>query len=645
VNSLKIDNEFVFQQLVSSVKEYAIFVVDLSGNIASWNDGAQLIKGYQASDIIGKHFSIFYPDEDIKSGRPEEILKIVLLKSKFEEEGWRVRKDGTKFWASILINEIKDKHGNTTGFAKITRDLTERKNVEKERIEMVADQQASAAIRRSELKLRAIFELSPIGISLVAIDGTFIDVNQTLCDILGYTQEELYRLKFQELTLPEDRELSKKGGEDLVSGRVKNIHLEKRYLHKTGKIVWAYVSATMLRDETGSPQYFISQTSDITEKKLVQNKIKEQKLFLRAVLDALPVALICKDAQNDFRISLWNKCASDMWGISAEDAIGKNDNDFFPKDQADFFLKKDLETLQSKSILDIPEVPIQTKNNGIRYLHTKKVPIFDTHGNGQFILGISEDITDKKNSETIIEAQRLNLINAGNMTALGEMAGGIAHEINTPLAIITSAADQVSVLLNESPLQIEKIKRKVGQINSTAQRVAQIVRGLRIFSRDSTSDPWVNTSLKQAIADTVSLCAKKFQNSEIQIDINIVEDSLIFCVPTQISQVILNLMNNSFDAIEKLADKWVRFDFIKNDSTVKLIFTDSGSGLDLNVQQKLMQPFFTTKEVGKGTGLGLSISKGIIENFKGKLYYEPKCKNTCFVIELPLSKNIERKTA
>ncbi len=641
----KIDSELLFQNLVSSVKEYAIFMLDLNGHVASWNDGGQNIKGYKESEILGKHFSIFYPEEEKQNGKPSQILKTVLSKGKFEEEGWRVRKDGTKFWASVLISQIKDTSGKTTGFAKVTRDLTDQKKIESERIEIAAQKQASIAIEKNESKLRTIFELAPVGIAVVGMDGTWIQANKNLCDIMGYSREELYKLKFHELTHPEDREKSRRVGEDLTRGLAKNIHLEKRYIHKTGKIIWTHLSVSLIRDENGIPMHYISQTLDITEKKLVQDKVEEQKLFLKTVLDALPVALFCKDAQNEFRISLWNKCAADTWGISSEDALGKNDNDFFPKEQAEFFRLKDLETINSGNVVDIPEEPILTKNNGTRFLHTKKVPIFDIHGKVRFILGISEDNTDKKTSEKLIEEQKIRLVTSGKMTALGEMAGGIAHEINTPLAIITSAANQVSELLDESPLQTEKIKSKVKKIDSTALRIAQIVRGLRIFSRDSTNDPWVDASLQQMISDTVALCSEKFKNNGIQINIDIPQDCFVSCVPTQISQVILNLLNNAFDAVSNLPEKWVKFELQRSHSAVKLIFTDSGNGLDKSVQEKLMQPFFTTKEFGKGTGLGLSISKGIVESFRGKLYYDPKCKNTCFIVELPVAENEKRKTA
>src|SRR5205085_5606013 len=118
----------IFQLLVSAVRDYAIFMLDPNGNIVTWNAGAQRIKGYTADDIIGKHFSIFYPEEDKQSKKPERELEIAERTGVYEEEGWRLRKDGSRFWANVVITAVHDEHGNLRGFAKVTRDITERKN-------------------------------------------------------------------------------------------------------------------------------------------------------------------------------------------------------------------------------------------------------------------------------------------------------------------------------------------------------------------------------------------------------------------------------------------------------------------------------------------------------------------------------------
>jgi PAS domain S-box-containing protein len=142
-----------FRLLVDSVRDYAIFMLDPSGRIVSWNTGAERIKGYAAAEIIGEHFSKFYPKEDVDSGKCEMELEMAARDGRFEDEGWRIRKDGTPFWANVVITALRDGSGSLVGFAKVTRDLTERREAEEARIKLAAEQKArEAAEAASEAK-------------------------------------------------------------------------------------------------------------------------------------------------------------------------------------------------------------------------------------------------------------------------------------------------------------------------------------------------------------------------------------------------------------------------------------------------------------------------------------------------------------
>ena len=149
-----------FRLLVASVKDYAIFMLDPSGRVATWNAGAERIKGYRADEIIGQHFSRFYPPAEVLAGKPGHELEVAGREGRFEDEGWRLRKDGTRFWANVIITALHDPSGRLTGFGKVTRDLTERHRLEEERLRLARGEgaqrgaAASAVIVPSETETR-----------------------------------------------------------------------------------------------------------------------------------------------------------------------------------------------------------------------------------------------------------------------------------------------------------------------------------------------------------------------------------------------------------------------------------------------------------------------------------------------------------
>lgn len=161
------------QLLIESVRDYAIFLLDTQGRVVTWNPGAQRIKRYTFDEIRGRHFSVFYPREDIEKGKPDYELKIAAQEGRFEDEGWRIRKDGSPFWANVVITALKDENGTLLGFGKVTRDLTQRKWA-------------------MEANFEKLFRSSPNPILLSTLDdGRFIEVNEAYCELLGYAREEL----------------------------------------------------------------------------------------------------------------------------------------------------------------------------------------------------------------------------------------------------------------------------------------------------------------------------------------------------------------------------------------------------------------------------------------------------------------------
>lgn len=239
--------------------------------------------------------------------------------------------------------------------------------------------------------------------------------------------------------------------------------------------------------------------------------------------------------------------------------------------------------------------------------------------------------------KTVLE-QKERLVLSSKMSALGEMASGIAHEINTPLAIISMRVDEMNELMEEGQLTDDQVKTGLRETKATANRIANIVRGLRMFSQDGQRAEPQMAGVYGVVEDTLSFCTEKFAENGVTLKFKVnasVKDLQFECRPTEISQVLLNLLNNAYDAVSVLSEKWIRIHVDDLGDDIEISVIDSGTGISKEIQENVMKPFYTTKDVGKGTGLGLSISKGIVESHGGTLAIDNESPNTRFKVRLP----------
>lgn len=244
-----------------------------------------------------------------------------------------------------------------------------------------------------------------------------------------------------------------------------------------------------------------------------------------------------------------------------------------------------------------------------------------------------------KKVEELDQARAIN-IQSSKLAALGEMAAGIAHEVNNPLAVIVSANSLNRRFIQKSQsldLDVkEKLLLNIANIESTCLRIGKIIQSLLAFSRDGQKDPFEKTSIRKVILESIDLCRSKARQKNVEIKISEISENVVYPMRSiPFSQVIVNLISNAIDAIESLDEKWIRIDVNENDQIIQISVTDSGHGIEKEIAEKMMQPFFTTKIVGKGTGLGLSISYGIIKDHGGNLSINMESKNTQFLISLP----------
>jgi signal transduction histidine kinase len=235
-----------------------------------------------------------------------------------------------------------------------------------------------------------------------------------------------------------------------------------------------------------------------------------------------------------------------------------------------------------------------------------------------------------------LDTQRMAMVNSSRLASLGEMSAGIAHEINNPLAVIDGTTRLIARQLEANlEIDVKKLDNYLSKISKMVSRITKIVNGLRAFSRDGSQEPITQFPIGKFFNDISDLCHASLLHKNVHMQFFADDPAVVLSGrEVQLSQVLINIINNSADAVEHLDEKWINVDCVVEEEHVLIAITDSGKGIPEEIQTKMLQPFFTTKELGKGTGLGLSISLGIIESHGGSLTYCQNHKNTRFEIRL-----------
>lgn len=263
----------------------------------------------------------------------------------------------------------------------------------------------------------------------------------------------------------------------------------------------------------------------------------------------------------------------------------------------------------------------------------------NSKGNEIFIVGI--DVTQRKENETLIQEQRKQLFVQSQFSALGEMASGIAHEINNPLSIISALAHLLKDLAEKDNLNKKSVLDIFGNIESTVKRISSIIKGLRNIARNPTKDEAEYICFQDILNDVFPLFEEKFKSKGIEIrkelPVEVIQKKTML-QKVQISQVLINLLNNSFDEIldKELESPWVLIGISLKNEKFTVEVRDCGNGIEESVRQKIFNPFYTQKDIGKGTGLGLSLSLSMIQRHEGNLWVDESSPNTSFKFTIPL---------
>lgn len=337
---------------------------------------------------------------------------------------------------------------------------------------------------------------------------------------------------------------------------------------------------------------------------------------------------------------LWaNEAFAKFYGMSPEQLRHIVDAPFSEPDHTLQYIKDDQYVFKTGQVLLIPEEPASRYDGKIFWFETVKSPLQDSSGKTVMTIGVSRDITEKRiQDQMLIEQQRLLLVGAAKMATLGEMAGGLAHEINNPLAVIQMITEQISDLVDEEPIEKAALQECVAKINQALERTHSIISSVTSFARSDRKEGTTSFKVKELIEDALSFCRFKLKGKEVKITLEIPDELFIHGVQSEMSQVFVNLINNAVDAIATLPQKWIELSCTSSGEQIQIRLTDSGAGIPDTIRNSLFHQSLTTKPVGKGTGLGLIICKKIIERHLGQIFVDPSSSNTSFVVQLPNKK-------
>ena len=381
-----------FRVLVESVTDYAIYLLDPSGRIASWNAGAQRIKGYDAAEVTGRHFSLFYTPEEREAGRPGQMLARAQREGRVDGEGWRLRKDGSRFWAEVVITALRDAGGAITGFAKVTRDMTAR-HLEREREQLFA----------------ATFEWAPSGIAVADPSGRYVGANPSFLRLLGLTEAELLQRTIFDFTHPGDAAETRRVFEAMLAGTAERHEFDRRYVRSDGSVVWAHMVVAGIRDAQGRTAQVVAQVEDVTERRAAEAQLRESERRFRLLVEGVTdYALYMLDP--DGRITSWNAGAERIKGYRAEQVLGRHFEMFFPaEDRASAKPQRAMQTARDSG--RFADEGWRLRKDGSRFWALAVLDaIHDERGTLLGFAKITRDITERRQAEQRVRESEARLL-------------------------------------------------------------------------------------------------------------------------------------------------------------------------------------------------------------------------------------------
>ena len=623
----------------------AIMVADTNGCISIANEALLQMLGYKEDELIGKHIVELSPYEGrftttigekffiTKEYRNYQTKKAEELFEKgnvSNVEIYFIHKDRTLIPVEATLSTLKDQEGKIRGSISICRDITERMKAEKE-------------IRESRDFLENVLKTSADGIIITDPESYIIFANETIERILGYDSGELIGKHPEEFS-PKGKKYREKihGFVSELLKEDKATGFEYTWVRKDGSLVDIEMSATLLKDSEGNIVGSVGNIRDITERKKADFKISESKEFLENIFKTSADGIIITDAKG--LVTMTNEAIERMLGYSKDELIGMHSEKFAVKENknnSNRKLKSSQKTLLQKGVITRVECAWLKKDGKQIEIENNTALLKDRKGKITGAVAIIRDITESKEMErAFIQAEKLG--------ALGELAGGVAHDFNNILAAILGRVQLLKMQVGVSPERTEGRKSVIALqegleiIEKASLDGAETVRRIQKFSKKADSEYFTSIDLNEVIYDALEFTKVRWKDEAELKGIAITIKQIFSALPPvsgnapELRELFTNLFGNAVDAMPQGGIIEVHT-LVKNNHAM-VIVKDTGIGIPENIRKRIFDPFFTTKGF-QSTGLGLSVSYGIINRHKGSIQVDSSDgEGTSFTIKIPLSK-------
>ena len=494
------------------------------------------------------------------------------------------------------------------------------------------------ALSESESHYRLLADNAADVIWTVNLKWMITYISPSIERLLGYTAEETMKLTLKDILTPDSAEQARKAIRDQIEIRTPRsqyppLVLTLEHVRKDGSTLWAEVMLSFLWDKDGKLSEVLGVTREITERKKAEETLHQREQDYLILLESTHDSILVVDAET-LKVVFANRRAALMFGFDPvlHDGVGVNLLDFVHPEDREIAIKGFVEDVYQRERRQRYDVRAKTKDGREIWVSALATRI-EFQGRVAVLLSL-RDVTKDRRMEDERQKLEEELLLAGRLAAVGELAAGVAHELNNPLAAIQGFAQ----LLTKSTDLNEATKKDLDTIYREAQRAARITQNLLSFARKHKPEKQL-ISINEALEKTLELRAYEMKANNIELSGQLQPDlPLTIADFYQVQQVFMNIIINAEQAMVEAHGKGklvIKTRIVGN--SIQITFTDDGPGISEENLDRIFNPFFTTKEVGKGTGLGLSICYGIVQTHGGRIYAKSKLgKGATFVVEIPI---------